>query len=105
LQTFDPYRFHRLRNGEDKDPIGYKTTEQYQFVTVTKENLSFGFGRNAFPGRFFAANEIKLILARLLMEFDFKLPAGETERFKNLAIANSIMPDPNKKVLMRRFIK
>ncbi|KAK3940199.1 cytochrome P450 [Diplogelasinospora grovesii] len=69
-ETFDPYRFYRLRKGETPDPIGHKNTEQYQFVTVTKENMGFGYGRHACPGRFFAAAEIKLLLARILLEYD-----------------------------------
>ena len=56
------------------DPLKYRNREQYQFVSVTKENMAFGFGRHACPGRFFAANEIKLILARLLLGYDMRLP-------------------------------
>lgn len=101
-QAFDPYRFYRLRSGETADPIGYKSTEQYQFVTVTKENMGFGYGRHACPGRFFAANEIKLILARLLLDFDFKMPEGETKRFDNVVVASSIIPDARKEIMLRR---
>lgn len=45
--TFNPYRFVNLREGKAADPIGYKSTEQYQFVTVTKENMGFGYGRHS----------------------------------------------------------
>ena len=41
---FDPYRFVHLRSGLKEDPIGYVSREQYQFISVTKENMAFGFG-------------------------------------------------------------
>ncbi|KAI1248628.1 hypothetical protein MGN70_009828 [Eutypa lata] len=50
---YDPYRFARIRSGEAEDPLHYQSKEQYQFISVTKENMGFGFGRHACPGRFF----------------------------------------------------
>jgi cytochrome P450 len=35
-EKFDAHRFVDLRNSATPDPIKYKNTEQYQFVTVTK---------------------------------------------------------------------
>ncbi|KUI73673.1 Ent-kaurene oxidase [Cytospora mali] len=99
---FDPYRFYRIRKGEAKDPIGHVNTEQYQFVTVTKENMGFGYGRHACPGRFFAATEIKLLLARILLEYDLKMPDGQKERFANVTVANFCVADLKKEVLFRR---
>lgn len=82
--TFDAYRFYNLRTQEDfPDPNGFKNREQYQFVSVTKENASFGFGKHACPGRFFAANEIKLIMAQILLQFDLRLPVDVKERYPN----------------------
>ncbi len=94
-QKFDPYRFVRLRTTAAPDPIAYKNREQYQFVSVTKENMTFGFGRHACPGRFFAANEIKLILAQLLLNYDIKLTESD-------AGAQVLRPDPNRTILMRK---
>jgi cytochrome P450 len=91
-----------LRNKERDDPISFKTTEQYQFVAVSKENMSFGLGRHACPGRFFAANEIKLILAHMLLNFDLRMPDGQDKRYENITIAHSILPDSKKEILVRR---
>ena len=77
-------------------------TYNAQFVTVTKENMSFGLGRHACPGRFFAANEIKLILARMLLEFDFRMPEGQEKRFDNIVMAHSMVPDSKREILVRR---
>lgn len=74
LQKFDPYRFFNLRTSDVSDNIGYKNREQqYQYISVPKENMGFGFGRHACPGRFFASNEIKLILACMLLECESRV--------------------------------
>jgi len=64
-QTFDPWRMYRSRQGEGQ-------ANKNQFVMASYENLTWGYGKHACPGRFFAANEIKLLLALIIMRFDFK---------------------------------
>ncbi|KAK2594258.1 hypothetical protein QQS21_008037 [Conoideocrella luteorostrata] len=44
-----------------------------QFVTTGPDHLAFGHGKHACPGRFFAANEIKILLVHILLKYDFKL--------------------------------
>lgn len=46
-EKFNPYRFVDLREGKTEDPLKYASREQYQFVTVSKENMGFGWGRHA----------------------------------------------------------
>lgn len=64
--------------------------------------MHFGYGRHACPGRFFAANEIKLILARILVDYDIRMPDGLTERYANLKMGTDAFPDPTKEVLFKR---
>ncbi|RYP04548.1 hypothetical protein DL765_010156 [Monosporascus sp. GIB2] len=97
---FDPYRFHKLRTTDTPDPIGYKSREQYQFVSVTKESMVFGLGRHACPGRFFAANEIKLILARILLEYDIKMPDGIETPYSDISVGVANETDTTKKILL-----
>lgn len=101
---FDPYRFLRLRSGQTVDPMRYANREMYQFVSVTKENMGFGFGKHACPGRFFAANEIKLIVARILLDYDVKMPDGVKGRYANIAKGSTIRPDPSKKVMFKKVV-
>ncbi|KAI0033518.1 cytochrome P450 [Vararia minispora EC-137] len=70
-ELFDPWRFANLRDraGEDR---------RHQLVTTCPEFLDFGHGRHACPGRFFAANEIKAILAYMVLNYDIKLE-GDTK--------------------------
>ncbi|KAI0386387.1 cytochrome P450 [Hypomontagnella monticulosa] len=101
-EKFEPRRFLDLRNGTAEDPLGYKNKEQYQFSTVTKDFMHFGFGRHSCPGRFFAANEIKLIIARILMDYDIRMPDGLTERYANIEKSTGSFPDPTKTILFKR---
>lgn len=71
-ETFDPYRFLKMRQQSDEE------AGKHQFVTLSKEMLAFGYGRHACPGRFFAANEIKIIFINILRKFDVETREGET---------------------------
>ncbi|RDA86915.1 hypothetical protein CP532_1870 [Ophiocordyceps camponoti-leonardi (nom. inval.)] len=48
-------------------------------VSTSSHHLAFGHGRHACPGRFFAAHELKLILAQLLLNYEFR-PIAERPR-------------------------
>jgi len=67
-----------------------EVTAGSQFVSVSPSSLTFGLGRHACPGRFFAANEIKMICAVLLMNYDVALPEGESERYENLTFGHTV---------------
>ncbi|EQB43262.1 hypothetical protein CGLO_18104 [Colletotrichum gloeosporioides Cg-14] len=45
---------------------------KWQFVTTGPEHLAFGHGLHSCPGRFFASNEIKVILVYLLTKYEWK---------------------------------
>jgi gliotoxin biosynthesis cytochrome P450 monooxygenase len=100
LDEFHPFRFSDLRaqKGEENN---------HQFVSSDPNNIAFGYGRNACPGRFFASNEIKVILIELLKRYDIALgPNGETlkdgfERPKMLESGAFYGPDPKGVVYFR----
>lgn len=95
--TFDPFRHSNLRaSGSSID------NARSQFVSANETNLSFGYGRHACPGRFFATNEIKLVLTRLILNYDLKMPPGRTERWDPLQIGRTSMPDPTKTIMLKR---
>ncbi|KAF1996188.1 cytochrome P450 monooxygenase-like protein [Amniculicola lignicola CBS 123094] len=94
---FDGFRFHKLR----RDPARGGHARN-QFVTVNEQNMGFGLGAHACPGRFFAANEIKMILARLILNYDIKNADGATERYKNIEMNRGITPDPTKALLFKK---
>jgi cytochrome P450 len=95
--SFDGFRHYKLRrSGTAVDHA------RNQFVTSNETNLGFGYGRHACPGRFFAANEIKMIVARLVMKYDIKMPGGRRERWENIEMGRGSVPDGGKAVLMRK---
>jgi hypothetical protein len=40
----------------------------------------------------------------LVLNYDIKLPNGETERYKNVEIGRSIIPAPGKTVMLKRVV-
>jgi cytochrome P450 len=70
-KDFDGLRFYRMRQASGQD-------NKYKYSSVTKSDLSWGFGRNACPGRYLSAINIKLIMAELLTNYDIKLRDGVT---------------------------
>lgn len=100
-EKFDARRFLNLREGKGYDPIGYENKERYQFVTATKEHLAFGWGTHTCPGRFWAANAIKLMLARILMRYDIRMPGGSKEKPPAVSRGLHYKPDPSATIELR----
>ncbi|KAJ7203517.1 cytochrome P450 [Mycena pura] len=92
--VFDGFRFAKMRGEEDASSI------KYQMAAPDTKYLSFGLGRHACPGRFFAVNELKLMLAYILLNYDVKLEGPTrppTEWFGTAAAASR-----HGKVLIRK---
>lgn len=91
--TFDGFRHYRRRQEPGQ-------SNRYQFATTDENNMHFGHGKYACPGRFFAANTIKIILAHLILYYDFKLPDGKS-RPENLCLHEYVFPDPKAEILFK----
>lgn len=88
--TFQPWRFYNLRSELKTDGEAEKAA-QHQFASIGQTVLTFGYGRHACPGRFFAANEIKMIIANTLMEYEVKMPEGmEGKRYPNIRYGGTV---------------
>ncbi|GKT54545.1 cytochrome P450 [Colletotrichum tofieldiae] len=88
---FDPLRFYKLRLSKKEQKTGSKQAEvvaSAQFVSV---------------GRFFAVNEIKMIMATLLLNYDLMNPGGSRERHPNLVSGAMTYPDPNRVILLKKL--
>ncbi|KAH8768417.1 cytochrome P450 [Diaporthe sp. PMI_573] len=92
-EKFDGYRFLRMRENPGKDKMAH-------LVSTSEQHLGFGHGQHACPGRFFAANEIKIALCHLLLKYEWKLPEGHDPSI--LSIGMSLVPEPSGKLLVRR---
>lgn len=111
-EVFDPFRFADM--GEE-DEEGAK----HQFVATSPEFLSFGHGRHAWydrlspiaihahlyffasPGRFFAAVEMKTMLAHIVTTYDIKLEENTT-RPRSLHIGSAIATNSTARVMFRK---
>ncbi|KAF4619932.1 hypothetical protein D9613_004667 [Agrocybe pediades] len=87
--AFDGFRFAK-EDGVD----------QQLLATPTLEYNAFGHGRPACPGRFFAVAELKMMLAHVLMTYNFELAQGSKHEMKWLE--SKVIPD---KSIMMRFRK
>ncbi|KAG8157310.1 hypothetical protein KVR01_012694 [Diaporthe batatas] len=90
---FDGYRFLRMREMSGGE-------NQWQLATPSQGHLAFGYGKHACPGRFFAAQELKIILCHILLEYDLKMAPGETARVQQSGIL--LNADGAAKIIMRR---
>ncbi|KAI0964930.1 cytochrome P450 [Xylaria arbuscula] len=70
---FDGYRFLNMRSDPGKE-------NSAQFVTTGVNSLGFGHGTHACPGRFFAANEVKIALCHLILKYDLELGPGTSPK-------------------------
>ena len=91
--VFDGFRYYKMR----QNPVD---AHRHQFATTEPDVLNFGHGKYSCPGRFFASLEIKNILVRLLMNYDFKLPDGQ-KRPQNLVAHEYIFPNPDGKIMFK----
>lgn len=100
---FDAFRSYRARELEGLEGASKAVASKAnQFVSVSPSNLTFGYGRHACPGRFFAANEIKMIVSRALLDYDIKMVDGSKERYPNVEFATQNIPDVSKELLFKR---
>ncbi|TGO78591.1 hypothetical protein BELL_0061g00150 [Botrytis elliptica] len=93
-EQFDGFRYYKLRQKPGENHL-------HQFATTQNNILNFGHGKHACPGRFFASLEIKNILVRLIMDYDWKLPDGKG-RPANLTAHEFIFPNPDGILLMKQ---
>lgn len=87
--SFDAFRFYNMREKARSRDIDAST--QNQFVSVNQNSLVFGYGRHACPGRFFAGNKLKIIVAVALTCFDLKQTEGSTARYPDMEFAQMVI--------------
>lgn len=110
--AFDGFRFAACRADDG-------AATKHNMVTTSADYLPFGHGRHAWcvrrrrqgmcvltarahsPGRFFAANELKGMLAHLVLTYDVKLEDARA-RPADLWVAANRVPNTTARVLFRR---
>ncbi|THU85820.1 cytochrome P450 [Dendrothele bispora CBS 962.96] len=94
--TFDPWRFV---NSSGKSDTGKA------YTVTSAEFLSFDAGKHVCPGRFFAANELKAMLAHIVITYDVKFEAkANGVRPPNEYVGTSVIPNTTAHVLFCRRV-
>ncbi|KXS99916.1 hypothetical protein AC578_898 [Pseudocercospora eumusae] len=95
---YDAFRFSRGREqgGGEKADVDKRSQGM---VTTSESFLAFGGGRQACPGRFFASQEMKLMLAYIVMNYDVKLPGPRPQIYD---FKHASVPDPKSQLMIRR---
>lgn len=108
----------RLREKEEGGEL------KYQMVSLHHDYLLFGHGRSAWyatlnvpafwllthrernpsPGRFFAVNEAKAVMAHILLNYDIKFPEGVTSHPAGKWFSASYTPHPSVQLLVRKRV-
>lgn len=96
-KKYQPLRFYNARHNEADD---YVKRARNAFPTATTDFLGWGLGRNACPGRFFASNEIKMMIAFILLHYDID---HLSERPRNTWIAQNRVPPMKATLRIRRI--
>ena len=77
----------------------YLKKANLSMVSTSTEYQPFGHGRHACPGRFFAANELKLLLAYIVLNYDIE---PLTERPSGMWVVDTSLPDMKASIKVRR---
>lgn len=98
--SFTPFRFLRP-TGEDSQQLQGedRKTRSTNTVDTSLTFLSFGHGRHVCPGRFFAANEIKLLLAYIAVKYDIEPLARRPDP---IPYGSTMTPNPSVLIKIRR---
>ncbi|KAH8749751.1 cytochrome P450 [Diaporthe sp. PMI_573] len=94
-KEWDGYRFYNMRRSGEP---GKENTSL--LVSTTPEHMGFGHGVHACPGRFFAANEVKIALIFMLLNYDWKLPEGVKPKVHEFGI--NLNTDAAVEILVRK---
>ncbi|KAH8091762.1 cytochrome P450 [Cristinia sonorae] len=98
---FRPWRFVESRNSDvSLGEVGVRVS-RYGVVSTSPEYVTFGHGRHACPGRFFATCELKGMLAHLLLNYDIKME-NEGAIPKNLWLGVRMLPNPTSEIMYKR---
>nr|BAL05134.1 cytochrome P450 [Phanerodontia chrysosporium] len=92
--VFDPWRFVHQKE-EDLSPT------KHHFITTSPEFVAWGHGKHACPGRFFASNELKAMMAYIILNYDVKF-ARAGVRPDNVYSGLTVAPNQEANVLFRR---
>lgn len=94
-EKYDAHRFVKIRHTPGLENTG-------QLVTTGADHLAFGHGKHACPGRFFAANEVKIAVAYIVMNYDIRLSGTQAPQPMRHGI--ELLADPIATIQVRKRV-
>ncbi|EJD49225.1 cytochrome P450 [Auricularia subglabra TFB-10046 SS5] len=95
-EKFDGFRFYNEWE-EKEDELSLPN----RLVSTSFDFLTFGTGRHACPGRFWAANEMKAMMAYMVTHYDMKMEREGVVPDETW-IAAAVIPDRNARMVIRK---
>ncbi|KIM23342.1 hypothetical protein M408DRAFT_332370 [Serendipita vermifera MAFF 305830] len=100
---FKPWRFYDLTQAEAKDTYDPRAAAKYDIVSTSPTYLTWGLGRHACPGKWYAAMIMKHLMAYLILHYDLKLPdSAKGKRPDDWVVAGACIPNTSARILLRR---
>ncbi|KAH7558956.1 ent-kaurene oxidase [Bipolaris maydis] len=100
FETFDGFRHYKLREMSEQ-----KDKPQHRWLIANETEFRWGYDSHVCPGRFYAHNLLKITLARLIENYDIKMPGDVTgieSRYKMVEFGNVVMEPRDKPLMIRR---
>ncbi|KAF7367745.1 hypothetical protein MSAN_00838400 [Mycena sanguinolenta] len=100
---FDGFRFARERADHQANNEANDNQDVFkrQMISTAVDHLPFGTGKHACPGRFFAATELKAMMAHLVLNYDVK-PEVEGIRPADIGFSERLFANPAGRVRFRK---
>ncbi|KAJ5752790.1 cytochrome P450 [Penicillium odoratum] len=90
---FDGFRFYRMRK-----QVGQN--ESHKLISTSPTYLNFGDGRHVCPGRYMAADMMRLVLAHIIMHYDVAIK-DHGPRPANRTFKTFLLPDMTAEIMLR----
>ncbi|KAL0574343.1 hypothetical protein V5O48_007605 [Marasmius crinis-equi] len=100
-ETFysNPFEFDGFRSYRERQLEGENL--KHQMVTPGPNYVTFGAGKQACPGRFFAVNELKALMSHTLLNYDIKLDDADAPPAAQ-EVSGRVLSDSTTKVMFRK---
>ncbi len=97
---FDAFRFSRKFEGVVKTEQGESKPQSRELITtITPSFLVFGYGRHTCPGRWWASQVLKQMIAYFILNYDFEFVGRPA---KGSVLLNTMAPPVSTRVKVRR---
>lgn len=93
-EAYDAYRF--IKRAEESP----EAARFCSFSSVSLQSTGFGFGKHACPGRTYVSLELKMLLAHIILKFEWRFPDGYEPKYMNNGFDS--MTDITTEVLVKR---